>query len=127
MPLRQDVRSAAVAAIIHLMAALPPCIAPVRVARAQAATADSAWRDAATSRTRDEAPPQKTFFTRRDLILGGAALAGSALVSTFDERIARWSRQPSVQGGASRHELADALTVVNETPLTIGAFAVDRK
>ena len=124
MPLRQTVRSAAVVATIHLAAALVTGIVGAPVARAQGAAADSVRRGAGTSRTDDEAAPQKTFFTRRDLVLSGAALAGSALVSVFDERIARWARQPSVQGGQSRHDLADALTVVNETPLTLGALAV---
>lgn len=66
----------------------------------------------------------KTFFTRRDLVKAGAILAGSGIVSAFDTRIAHWTQTSSVQGGQSRHDLADHLTVVNETPLTIGAFAV---
>lgn len=70
----------------------------------------------------DTAPVQKTYFTRRDLVVAGVAFTSSALVSIFDERIGRWARQPSVQGGSSRRDLAEAITVVNETPLTIGAL-----
>ncbi len=65
----------------------------------------------------------KTFFTRRDAELSAVALAGSAMVSIFDERIAHWSQQPSVQGSQSRHDLVEDLTVVNEQPLTLGALA----
>jgi membrane-associated phospholipid phosphatase len=63
----------------------------------------------------------KTFFTRRDAIYTGAAILGTAALSRFDEKIARWWRSPEVQGSQSRHDLVDALTHVNETPLTIAA------
>jgi hypothetical protein len=66
----------------------------------------------------------KTFFTRRDLIASGVALAGTALVYQFDDRIARWFEQPSVQGGRARQNLVTDLTRVNETPFTFGAVAV---
>jgi membrane-associated phospholipid phosphatase len=65
----------------------------------------------------------KTLFTRRDLAQAGAIVAVSAATSIFDERIAHWTQSAGVQGGASRHDLADKLTVINESPLTIGAFA----
>jgi len=63
----------------------------------------------------------KTFFTRRDLAWTGVALAGTAAIAPFDERIARWTQTPSVQGDANRHRIVDDLTHVNETPLTIAA------
>ena len=66
----------------------------------------------------------KTFFTRRDAVATGVALAGTALVYQFDERIARWSQEPSVQGGASRRKIVKDLTFINETPFTFGAVAV---
>lgn len=72
----------------------------------------------------DSTTADKTFFTRRDLILSSVALAGSAGLSVFDERIGRWTRSPSIQGGTSRHDLVQSLTVVNEVPLTIGAVAL---
>jgi hypothetical protein len=65
----------------------------------------------------------KTFFTRRDVLWAGVGLAGGAGISIFDKRIANWTRTPSVQGSSSRHSFVKSLTVVNETPLTIGAFA----
>ena len=65
----------------------------------------------------------KTFFTRRDLYWAGAGLAGGAVISIFDVRIANWWQSPSVQGSASRESSVKNLTVANETPLTILAFA----
>src|SRR5262249_45490121 len=50
-----------------------------------------------------------------------AAVAAAAVTAVFDERIAHWARQPSVQGDSSRHDAVTAATVVNEVPLTIGA------
>jgi hypothetical protein len=65
----------------------------------------------------------KTFFTRGDLVKTAAILGISGVVSVFDERIAHWTQTSDVQGGQSRRDLADNLTVVNETPLTLAAFA----
>lgn len=84
---------------------------------APAMTVDAQSRQLAPSDT------DKTFFTRRDLVKSAAILGLSAAVSIFDERIARWTQTSNVQGNASRQDLADNLTVVNETPLTIAAFA----
>jgi membrane-associated phospholipid phosphatase len=64
----------------------------------------------------------KTFFTRRDVTYTGAALVGTVLVSFFDKQIARWTQQPSVQGGSSRHDAVSKLTKVNETTLTGAAI-----
>jgi membrane-associated phospholipid phosphatase len=64
----------------------------------------------------------KTFFTSRDVAYTGAALAGTVLVSFFDKQIARWTQQPSVQGGSSRHDVVSKLTKVNETTLTGAAL-----
>jgi membrane-associated phospholipid phosphatase len=68
-------------------------------------------------------PTQKTFFVKRDLVATGIALAGTAVVSAFDLRIAHWARSPSVQGDSSRHETVSNMTRVNETPLTLAALA----
>ena len=65
----------------------------------------------------------KTFFTRRDAVATGIALAGTAVVFQFDERIARWTQEPSVQGSATRHAIVKDLTLINETPFTFGALA----
>ena len=52
----------------------------------------------------------------------GGAIVGTVVLSQFDEKIARWARSPGVQDGQSRHDLVDALTHINETPLTIAAI-----
>ena len=61
------------------------------------------------------------FFKRRDLALTAAVVATTAALSAYDVRIARWTRQPNIQGDSSRHQLAKRLTVVNEMPLTVAA------
>jgi membrane-associated phospholipid phosphatase len=66
---------------------------------------------------------ERRFFTSRDALAGGAIVATSAVLSLFDERIARWTRTPAVQGGSARSDMMDRLTTVNEVPLTIGAAA----
>jgi hypothetical protein len=65
----------------------------------------------------------KTFFTRRDLVATGIAIAGTAIVYQYDTRIAHFSQEPSVQGRSSRRHVVRALTTINETPFTFGAVA----
>jgi len=77
-----------------------------------------AARDSASNRE-----PQKTFFVKRDLVATGIAVAGTAAVSGFDLRVARWARSGNVQGDSSRQELVDELTRINETPLMLAALA----
>jgi membrane-associated phospholipid phosphatase len=74
--------------------------------------------------TSDSTTSDKTFFTRRDVVLSAVAIAGSGVISIFDERIGRWTRSPDVQGSKSRHDLFENLTVINEVPLTLGAVAL---
>src|SRR5688500_8237051 len=62
-----------------------------------------------------------SFFRAGDARLAVAAVAGTAVIALFDERIARFSRQPRVQGDSSRHDLVSMVTVVNEMPLTVAA------
>jgi membrane-associated phospholipid phosphatase len=64
----------------------------------------------------------KTFFTKRDLVYSGVTLVGSAAVSHFDRRIAHWSQTADVQGSSSREDVMDALTKINELPLTLAAL-----
>ena len=71
--------------------------------------------------TRDTA--QKTFFVKRDLVTAGAIVGVSALTAVFDQRISYWWQSAGVQGDSSRSDLAEALTFVNEKPLTIAAVA----
>jgi membrane-associated phospholipid phosphatase len=63
------------------------------------------------------------FFRKSDLVLTGIAVAATAGLSAFDTRVARWTRQPSVQGDSSRHDLIKSVSVVNEMPLTVAAVA----
>ena len=64
----------------------------------------------------------KTFFVKRDLAWSAAALAGTAVMSVFDKRIARWTQDSSVQGSSSRHRVVSDLTKINETTLTGAAI-----
>lgn len=64
----------------------------------------------------------KTFFTRRDLVYSGIALAGSAGLTVFDQRIERWTQSSGVQGSSSRQRVVSDLTHVNETTLTAAAI-----
>jgi membrane-associated phospholipid phosphatase len=68
--------------------------------------------------------PDKTFFTKRDLVTAGVAIGATAVTYQFDTRIARWSQQPGVQGGSGRRSVVKTLTTLNETPFTFGAMAV---
>jgi membrane-associated phospholipid phosphatase len=64
----------------------------------------------------------KTFFARRDAALTGVAFIGTAIVTRFDVRIARYTQSASVQGSSSRHRVVNDLTHVNETTLTAAAI-----
>jgi membrane-associated phospholipid phosphatase len=75
--------------------------------------------DAAAQTKPDTAKVDKTFFTRRDAMLTGAAIVGTVGIAQFDERIQRWVRSPRVQGDSLRREHFDVVTKFNETPLTI--------
>ena len=77
----------------------------------------------ATGVASDSAAPGKTFFTRRDAVIAGSALVGSAVLSAFDVRIARWTQRPRIQGGTSRQDFVHNLTWVNERPLTAAAVS----
>ena len=67
--------------------------------------------------------PQKTFFTRHDLVATGVAAVVTGGAMIFDKKIAKWTQTPSVQGSKSRQDLVKQLTRVNETPLTIASIA----
>jgi len=74
---------------------------------------------AAQPSSRDTA---KTFFTRRDLVSVGAGVAGTAIVSRFDTRIAQWMERPALQGNASRHRAVSNLSsITGETTFTWAA------
>ncbi|HEX8849052.1 MAG TPA: phosphatase PAP2 family protein [Gemmatimonadaceae bacterium] len=104
-------------AVVAGLAALVICATAVPISLAAQQRADSIPA-AHAART------DKTFFTRRDAILGGVALVGTIAVERFDLRISNWSQKPEVQAGASRRHLVKSLTLLNETPFTFGAVAV---
>lgn len=70
----------------------------------------------------DSTHVSKTFFTRRDAYWTLGAIAVTAAVTYYDKKVANWSQQPSIKGGPSRRDFFDAVTHVNETPLTLGAI-----
>jgi membrane-associated phospholipid phosphatase len=121
-------------AVRRLRAALHACWASVALlaapamARSQSTASEPAGvispvRVTDADSTRPQKPAQKTFFVKRDLRATGIAIVGTAAVSAFDLRIARWARSGKVQGDSSRRELIDDLTRINETPLMLAALA----
>ena len=78
---------------------------------------------AAQSDTLKADKTDKTFFTRKDLLITGGGFLVSAGVSAFDEGIASWSQSSDVQGGSTRRSTFEWVTHVNEQPLTILAVA----
>ena len=65
----------------------------------------------------------KTFLTRRDLLTTGLAIGATALLSRWDPDIARES-QTSRYRGSSTIRLAQNISKVNETTLTVGGIVV---
>jgi membrane-associated phospholipid phosphatase len=68
-----------------------------------------------------ETARDSSFFKPGDGKVTLVVLAGTAGLSVFDARIARWSRQPRVQGDSGRHDLVKSVTVINEMPLTVAS------
>jgi membrane-associated phospholipid phosphatase len=88
------------------------------IATAVPATSTAQDRNAPT----DSSHVSKTFFTRRDAYWTLGAIAVTAGVTYYDKKIANWSQRPNIQGDQSRRDFFDAVTHVNETPLTIAAI-----
>ena len=65
----------------------------------------------------------KTFLTRRDLLTTGLAIGATALLSRWDPDIARES-QTSRYRSSSTIRLAQNISKVNETTLTVGGIVV---
>ena len=104
-------------AVVAGFAALVICATAVPISLAAQQSADSIPMT-------QGARTDKTFFTRRDAILTGAAIVGTIAVERFDLRISRWTQKPEVQGNPARHHVVKSLTLINETPFTFGAVAV---
>jgi membrane-associated phospholipid phosphatase len=66
----------------------------------------------------DTSRHDKTFLTRRDLLLAGLAVGATGVLSIYDDDIARASQTPRWQS-PSKHRLALRISKVNETTLTI--------
>jgi membrane-associated phospholipid phosphatase len=75
----------------------------------------------AGAQMRDTTRHDKTFLTRRDLLISGIGLAATGLVSIYDDDIALASQQPRWQD-SSKHRLALRISRVNETTLTIAGI-----
>jgi membrane-associated phospholipid phosphatase len=73
------------------------------------------------AQVRDTTFHDKTFLTRRDLLVSGLALGATALVSIYDGDIARASQQPRWQD-SSKHHFALRVSKVNETTLTVAGI-----
>ena len=74
-------------------------------------------------------PADSGFFRPQDKFIVAGAVAATATMAAFDERIARWTRTSRVQGDSGRRDLIQTATVVNEQPLMIAAvttFALGR-
>ena len=63
----------------------------------------------------------KTFLTRRDLVISGVALGATALLSVWDRDIAVASRESRYQD-SSVINFANKASKVNETTLTVGGI-----
>lgn len=63
-----------------------------------------------------------SFWRDRDTRLALATVVATGTLAIFDEQIARWARGPAVQGGSDREDVVNAVTEVNEWPLTIIAI-----
>lgn len=64
----------------------------------------------------------RTFLNKRDLVWAGAALGGTALLSIWDDDIAKASQQTRYQSSAL-HNFALNVSKVNETTLTLAGIA----
>lgn len=75
----------------------------------------------AASQASDSSSRDKTFLTRRDLLVAGLALGATGIVSLFDDDIAVASRQSRYQS-SSLHNFSTKVSKVNETTLTVAGL-----
>jgi membrane-associated PAP2 superfamily phosphatase len=78
----------------------------------------------ASAQSSDSSSSHKTFFIARDGALGAGALLVSAGLSIFDVRIAHWFADTSLSHVREGRKLANNLTHINETTLTVGGLIV---
>jgi membrane-associated phospholipid phosphatase len=74
------------------------------------------------AQTSDSSSHDKTFLTRRDLLMGGVAIAATGVLSIFDDDIAKASQQSRYQS-TSLHRFSLDVSKANETTLTIAGIA----
>ena len=72
----------------------------------------------------DSSSTQKTFFVPRDGVIAAGFLVASAGLSIFDARIARWFTDTTQAHVREGKNLANNLTHINETTLTVGGLIV---
>jgi len=68
--------------------------------------------------------PPGQLFTRRDAVIVGAGTVGSAFVSLFDVRIARFFAESSLHADPNVHRMAKRTSAVTETLLMISGGAI---
>ena len=72
----------------------------------------------------DASSVSKTVFRPGDAVWFGAFALGSVGLTRFDSRIAHWFRDSAQQKNATMNALANNLTKIQETRLTIGGLLV---
>ena len=75
----------------------------------------------ASAQTADSSRRDKTFLTRRDLLVSGIALGATALLSRYDDDIALASQQPRYKNDRNTN-FALKVSKVNETTLTVAGI-----
>jgi membrane-associated phospholipid phosphatase len=75
----------------------------------------------ATAQASDSSAHDKTFLTRRDLLVGGLAIGATGIMSIFDDDIAIASREQRYQS-AALHRFSSDVSKVNETTLTVAGL-----
>jgi membrane-associated phospholipid phosphatase len=77
--------------------------------------------EVAAAQAPDTARVDKTFLTRRDLLITGIAVGATGLLSIYDDDIALASRETRFQG-ASLTRFSQNVSKVNETTLTVAGI-----
>jgi len=77
-----------------------------------------------TAMAQQDSATQKTFYIPKDALVAGGFLAGSAVLSVFDARIAHYFQDTTHVHVRVGRRLDDAFTHINETTLTVGGLAL---
>ena len=84
---------------------------------------------AASAQSADTSSGSKTFFTKRDLVIGGFGLVATGILSAVDPPIARWSQDgrtyyPDGSDKDGLSKFSRRVSKVNETTLTATGIVV---